>query len=373
MLSAVTADVQEAILGEDPTEGALRTVGLSVLLLVGTILCVLVAPGFALPVLAAFVAASAYGWTTHQAEMARLLTLVATVLTVLTVTFITVYLFLSAAPAFAAHGLDLLTIPIVNGEPQWFLWLDFLLPAADSIWNPRAGVYSLVPLIWATIIVTTIAGLIAGPLGVMGALFISEVASDRLREIIKPGIEILAGIPSIVFGFIGFIVLNGFIQKSFLDDGASYLIAGLVVGVMALPTVVSVAEDALASVPNSMSDGAAAMGATRWQTMKSISVPAASSGISAAIILGLGRAIGETMAVAAILGAVVQPTVPLFDMFDASSTLTSAIAHNYGSASASTVDVLFVAGVLLFVIVAGMSVVSQYIERRISEQMQGQQ
>jgi phosphate transport system permease protein len=373
MLSAVTADVQKAILGEDPSEGALRTVGSSLLLLVATLATIFVAPGFALPVLAAFIVVTAFGWSTHQAEMARLLTLVATILTVLTVTLITVYLFVSAAPAFSAHGLDLLTIPVVNGEPQWFLWLDSVLPSADSIWNPRAGVYSLIPLIWATVIVTTIAGLIAAPLGVMGALFIAEVASDRLREIIKPGVEILAGIPSIVYGFIGFIVLNGFIQKSFLDDGASYLIAGLVVGVMALPTVVSVSEDALSSVPSAMSDGSAAMGATEWQTMKSISVPAASSGISAAIILGLGRAIGETMAVAAILGAVVQPTVPLFDVFDASSTLTSAIAHNYGSASASTVDVLFVAGVMLFVIVAGMSVISQYVERRINEKLRGQQ
>jgi phosphate transport system permease protein len=373
MLSSVTAEVQDAILGEDPSEGALRTVGLSVLSLVASLLCIFLAPGFALPVLAAFVVVTAFGWRTHQAEIARLLTLVATILTVLTVTLITVYLFFSAFPAFTAHGIDLLTIPILESGPQWFFWLDFVLPTAETIWNPRAGVYSLIPLIWATVIVTTIAGLIAAPLGVLGALFIAEVASDRLREAIKPGVEILAGIPSIVYGFIGFKVLNGFIQKSFLDDGASFLIAGLVVGIMALPTVVSVSEDALSSVPDAMRDGSAAMGATSWQSMKSISVPAASSGISAAIILGLGRAIGETMAVAAILGAVVQPTVPLFDMFDASSTLTSAIAHNYGSATESTLDVLFVAGVMLFVIVAGMSVISQYVERRINRKLQGQQ
>ena len=373
MLSTVTTDVQDAILGEDPSEGALQSVGLSLLTLVASLLCIFLAPGFALPVLAAFVVVTAFGWQTHQAEIARLLTLVATVLTVLTVTLITVYLFVSALPAFGAHSLDLLTVPILDSGTQWFFWLDLVLPTAESIWNPRADVYSLIPLIWATVIVTSIAALVAAPLGVLGALFIAEVASARLREVIKPGVEILAGIPSIVYGFIGFIVLNGFIQKSFLDDGASYLIAGLVVGVMALPTVVSVSEDALSSVPDSMRDGSAAMGATNWQSMKSISLPAASSGISAAIILGLGRAIGETMAVAAILGAVVQPTIPLFDMFDASSTLTSVIAHNYGSATESTLDVLFVAGVMLFVIVAGMSIVSQYVERRINRKLRGQQ
>ena len=124
--------------------------------------------------------------------------------------------------------------------------------------------------------------------------------------------------------------------------------------------------------PDAMGDGAIAMGATEWQTMKSISIPAAFSGISAAIILGLGRAIGETMAVAAIMAAGVGLADPLFDFFDASATLTSLIAVNYGSASESTLDVLFVAGVMLFVIVAGMSIVSQYIERQMKQKLKGQ-
>ncbi|MEA5386356.1 ABC transporter permease subunit [Haloarculaceae archaeon H-GB2-1] len=142
---------------------------------------------------------------------------------------------------------------------------------------------------------------------------------------------------------------------------------------MALPTVVSVGEDSLSSVPSSMKDGSVAIGATQWQTMKSISIPAAFSGISAAIILGIGRAVGETMAVAAIMAAGVGLANPLFDVFDASATLTSLIATQYGSASESTIDVLFVAGVILFVIVGTMSVASQYIEQQMKKKLKGQQ
>ncbi|QIO21679.1 phosphate ABC transporter permease subunit PstC [Haloarcula sp. JP-L23] len=372
MIDDVRTNTRETILGGDATEGSLLAVGASAATLAATILVFLFRPAIAVPMVGAFIFVTALGWVTYQAEIARLLTLIATVLTVLTVTFITIFLFASAFPAFVEHGLGLLLVPIQGGEVRWFFWLDAVLPTSTSYWNPAGGAYSLIPAIWGTVMVTLIAGAIAGPLGLFGALFIAEVASDGLREIIKPGVEVLAGIPSIVYGFIGFQVLNGFIQTSFLDDGASFLIAGVVVGVMALPTVVSVGEDALSSVPDAMGDGSIAMGATRWQTMKSISIPAAFSGISAGVILGLGRAIGETMAVAAIMAAGVGLANPLFDVFDASATLTSLIAVNYGSASESTVDVLFVAGVMLFVIVAGMSVVSQYIERQMREKLRGE-
>ncbi|WP_254279760.1 phosphate ABC transporter permease subunit PstC [Haloarcula marina] len=371
MIDDVRTNTRETILGGDAAEGSLLAVGASAVTLVATIAVFLFRPAMALPTLGAFAFVTAIGWVTYQAEMARLLTLVATVLTVLTVTFITIFLFASAVPAFVEHGLGLLLIPEQNGEPIWFFWLDAVLPSAETYWNPLSGAYSLIPMIWATVVVTVIAGAIAGPLGLFGALFIAEVASDGMRELIKPGVEVLAGIPSIVYGFIGFQVLNGFVQTSFLDDGASFLIAGVVVGIMALPTVVSVGEDALSSVPDSMGDGSIAMGATRWQTMKSISIPAAFSGISAAVILGLGRAIGETMAVAAIMASGTLFADPLYDIFDANATLTSLIATQYGSASESTIDVLFVAGVMLFVIVAGMSVVSQYIEQQMKAKLRG--
>jgi len=373
MTEDISTTEGEAVSSGDRVDGSTLAVGTIATTLVATILVFLFRPALALPMLLAFVFVTVVGWVTYQAEVARLLTLVATVLTVLTVAFITFFLFVSALPAFLEHGTGLLLIPEQGGEARWFFWLESVLPSDSTYWNPLSGAYSLIPMIWATVVVTVIAGAVAGPLGLFGALFIAEVASDRMREVIKPGVEILAGIPSIVYGFIGFQVLNGFIQTNFLDDGASFLIAGVVVGVMALPTVVSVGEDALSSVPQSMGDGSVAMGATEWQTMKSISIPAAFSGISAAVILGLGRAIGETMAVAAIMASGTQFANPLFDVFDANATLTSLIATQYGSASDSTIDVLFVAGVMLFVIVAGMSIVSQYIERRMQRKLKGQQ
>ncbi|MBX0295545.1 phosphate ABC transporter permease subunit PstC [Haloarcula nitratireducens] len=373
MIDDAQNSARELLLGGDATEGSAWAVGASGAALLATLAVFLVRPAIAPLVFGAFLVVTAIGWVTYQAEIARMLTLIATVLTVLTVTFITIFLFARSVPAFLEHGLGLLLIPEQNGQARWFFWLDAVLPSGYPYWNPSSDAFSLIPMIWATVVVTIIAGSIAGPLGLFGALFIAEVASDGLREVIKPGVEVLAGIPSIVYGFIGFQVLNGFIQKSFLDDGASFLIAGVVVGVMALPTVVSVGEDALSSVPEAMGDGSIAMGATKWQTMKSISIPAAFSGISAGVILGLGRAIGETMAVAAIMASGTQFADPLFDIFDANATLTSLIATQYGSASESTIEVLFVAGVMLFVIVAGMSVVSQYIEQQMQEKLKGQQ
>jgi len=359
MRDGLITSTRVVLTGEDASEGSLVTVGASALTLVATILLFLFRPGFALPVLGGFLLVTAVGWRAHQAEIVRMLTLVATVLTVITVAFITYFLFASAFPAIEEHGLGLLTVPVQNGEIRWFFWLESILPTADSFWNPSSGAFSLIPAIWATV-------------GIFGALFIAEIASDRIREIVKPAVEVLAGIPSIVYGFIGFAVLNSFVQDAFLDDGASFFIAGLVVGIMALPTVVSVAEDALSSVPDSMSDGSVAMGATEWQTMKSISIPAAFSGISAAVILGLGRAIGETMAVAAIMAAGTGFPKPLYDVFGQGVTLTSRIATSYGDASDSTLEVLFVAGVMLFAIVATMSVIAQYIERRMQEKLKGQ-
>jgi phosphate transport system permease protein len=367
---------KRAFFGQDPEPGELVVGSVSLLSITGVIVTFLGPNELVVYPLTVFVLTTAIGWVSYQERVARILTLVATIATVLTVGFITYFLFESAWPAIQEHGWGLFAVPLdANGNPRWFFWLESLLPEAVSTtgWNPAGGAFSLVAATWSTIVVTIIAGLIAGPLGILGALFIAEVASDTLREFIKPAVEILAGIPSIVYGFIGFAVLNNFMREAFLANGPTFLIAGIVVGVMALPTVVSVAEDALSSVPSAMNDGAIAMGATEWQTMKSISIPAAFSGISAAIILGLGRAIGETMAVAAIMAAGTSFALPLYDVFDSSVTLTSRIATSYGDASDATLEVLFVAGVMLFLIVATLSVTAQYIERRMKRELQGQE
>jgi phosphate transport system permease protein len=230
----------------------------------------------------------------------------------------------------------------------------------------------MVPMIHGTIMVTVIATLVAGPLGVAAALFISEIAPTRVRELIKPGIEILAGIPSIVYGFIGFTILSPWVKGQFDIVGqGTYLFVGIIVGLMALPTVVSVAEDALNSVPESMKQGSLALGTTDWQTMTTITLPAAFSGVSAAVLLGVGRAIGETMAATVMLRNSPALPDPLYNVFYGYDTLTSLIASHYGSAHGMHMNALFVAGVILFVTVLCLSVGSQLIEAHMQRELGG--
>jgi phosphate transport system permease protein len=312
-------------------------------------------PGAVVGPLLAFAGATAYGWLAHRSLAARALTFVATVSTLFVLGLIVVFLFREAWHAFDAHGLALLT------------------RSSGRLWAPGLNALSLFPAVVGTVMLTVVAVAVAAPLGVGGAVFLSEVASDPVREVVKPGVEILAGIPSIVYGFLGFTVLSNFFRDALLDSvKGSFLLAGLVVGVMALPTVVSVAEDALSSVPDAMQDGSVALGATDWQTTKSVSLPAALSGVSAAVLLGIGRAVGETMAAAAILGASYELPVPFFDAYDEGQTLTTLIANFYGNASETALDALFAAGVVLFVVVSGLSIASQVVEARMTERLGGE-
>jgi phosphate transport system permease protein len=220
--------------------------------------------------------------------------------------------------------------------------------------------------------VTIVATLVAGPLGVAAALFLSEIAPPVVREFVKPGVEILAGIPSIVYGFLGFVILGPWVSDQFDIVGqGTYLFVGIVVGLMALPTVVSVAEDAINSVPETMKSGSLAMGTTDWQTMTSITIPAAFSGVSAAVLLGVGRAIGETMAATVMLRNEPKIAEPLYNVFYGYETLTSVIANKYGSAVGLQESALFVAGIILFVSVLFLSIGSQMIEAHMHEKLGG--
>ncbi|MFB6140013.1 MAG: phosphate ABC transporter permease subunit PstC [Halosimplex sp.] len=298
-----------------------------------------------------------YGWVRDQAVTARALTLLATVSTVLILGLITVYLLVKALPTFQRMGLGLL----VGGAPYW---------------DPGSDVYVLGPMIWGTLVTTLIATAIAGPLGVAGAIFIAEIAPGRVRDVVKPAVEMLAGIPSIVYGFIGFNLINpammDYLEVSTLG---SLFGVGVVIGVMALPTVVSVAEDAVTSVPAELQDSALALGATDWQTIRNVVVPASFSGLSAAVLLGVGRAIGETMAATVMLGHVKEFPEPFYNVFGNTETLTTLIASQYGSATgdASFTSALFAAGVVLFVTVLVLSVASWRIERRMRARFGGEQ
>ncbi|MFB6138192.1 MAG: phosphate ABC transporter permease subunit PstC [Halobacteriaceae archaeon] len=324
--------------------------------LVAALLCPLVVDaGYVVVPFATFLLAAGYGWVRHRSATAHALAFVATVSTLLVLGLVVVFLFQRAAPAFEEHGVALLT------------------SSSGRLWSPGTGELSLLPAMVGTLMLTVVAVLVAAPLGVAGALFVNEVAPDRIRGLVKPGIEVLAGIPSIVYGFLGFTVLSNFFRDAMLDPvKGSFLLAGLVVGVMALPTVVSVAEDALDSVPDATKDGSVAVGATDWQTMKSVSLPAALSGVSAGVLLGVGRAVGETMAAAAILGSSYEFPMPFFDAYDEGQTLTTLIANFYGNASEGGLEGLFAAGVVLFVVVSALSVTSQVVERRMADRLGGE-
>jgi phosphate transport system permease protein len=212
---------------------------------------------------------------------------------------------------------------------------------------PQLGI---LPLILGSLLVTFGAALISIPIGVGCAVYIAEIAPARIKEVLKAGIELLAAIPSVVLGFIGMVTLVPLVKSAFhLPTGLTALSGSIMLAFMAMPTIVSVAEDALYSVPKNYKEGAFALGATHWQTIWRVLLPAASSGIVAAVMLGIGRVIGETMAVMMITGnAAVIPQSILAPV----RTLTATIAAEMGEAVVGSEHyfALFAIGIVLFVI-----------------------
>jgi len=236
-------------------------------------------------------------------------------------------------------------------------------------WRPSAGSYGAVPLITGTVMVTLGAILFALPLGLGSAIFISEVAPKRLRNILKPICEVFAGIPSVVYGFFGLIVLVPMLRGLFPDHllfGTSWLAGSIVLGIMALPTIVSVSEDAMRAVPRSYREASMAMGATRWETTRRVVVPAAISGIAAATILGIGRAIGETMAVMMVTGNSPIIPAPLWNFFEMLRTITATLALEMPDVvSGSThYSALFLLALILMLMVLAINYAAKVIIRR---------
>lgn len=220
-------------------------------------------------------------------------------------------------------------------------------------WYPTESHFGLPPLILGSVLVTLGAAIIAVPTGVLAAIFVAEVAPRWLREILKPMIEVVAGIPSVVLGFIGMIALSPLVRVAFnVPTGLTAFTGALILAYMALPTIISVAEDALDAVPKSYRDAALALGATRWQTIWMVTVKAARSGILTAIMLGIGRAIGETMAVMMVTGNAPVMAIKLGSIFSPVRTMTATIAAEMGEVANGSVHyhVLFFIGLLLFVI-----------------------
>lgn len=222
---------------------------------------------------------------------------------------------------------------------------DFLF---SSDWEPMAGKFGIYPMIVASLWVTLGAMLVGAPLGVAGAIFLNEFVPRSVMRIVKPTIELLAGIPSVVYGFIGVVVLAPLIRQYAGGPGLSVLAASIILGIMILPTVISISTDAIMSVPSYYREGALALGATRWQSVHMVTLRAARSGIIASIILAMGRAIGETMAVIMVAGNTVK--IP-HSALDSVRTLTANIAMEMQYATGPHRQALFATGVVLFVVI----------------------
>jgi len=250
-------------------------------------------------------------------------------------------------------------LPIFLDTPPWEFFF-------GTKWYPvsEPPTFGIMPFFVSTLWVTLVATAISVPVGVACAAYLAEVAPDKVRETVKPIIELLAGIPSVVMGFIGLMLLSPLVQSTFnLNTGLCGLSAGIMLALMSLPIIVSVSEDALRAVPDQFRQASYALGATRWETIIHVSIPAALSGITAAVMLGVGRAIGETMTVLMVAGGAlatpVSPTEPMMPM-------TAAIASGIGNAVRGGLQyqALFAIGLVLFILTLAVNVIADRVLER---------
>jgi phosphate transport system permease protein len=238
-------------------------------------------------------------------------------------------------------------------------------------WQPGIGKYGIWPLVTSTLITSLIAMTISLPLGLASALYLSEYASPKVRSTLKPILEILAGIPTVVYGFFALLFVTPILQSIFGKDNIevyNMASAGLVMGIMILPLISSMSEDAFSAVPRPLREAAYAMGATKLETSLQVVLPAALSGIGAAVILGISRAIGETMIVAVAAGSGPKFT---FNPFQAAETMTGNIARiSGGDLSYGSIDYtsLFAIALMLFLVTLVLNLISQWVVQRFREQ-----
>lgn len=260
--------------------------------------------------------------------MAKAVFALAAFISIAAVALICLFLFANGIPAMAEIGLP-----------------EFLF---GDTWRPSSDEFGIFPMIIGSLYVTAGALVTGVPIGILTAIFLSRFAHARFARILGDGVELLAGIPSVVFGFFGLMVIVPFIRDYMPGRGLSLLAAALILGIMILPTVITVSKSALDAVPRSYYEGALALGADHERSVFFIVVPAALSGIMAAVVLGIGRAIGETMAVVMVAGN--QPVIPL-SIFDGVRTLTANIVLEMGYAADLHRGALIATGVVLFVFV----------------------
>jgi phosphate transport system permease protein len=246
--------------------------------------------------------------------------------------------------------------------------MDFI---TNTQWNPGAegpqGLYGLLPLLVSTLLVTLGAMLLAVPIGIGTAVFISEYTSPRVKNILKPAVEMLAAIPSVVIGFLGIVIIGPGIAGTFgLNNGLNAMNGAILLAMMALPTIITVAEDALHAVPADLKEASYGLGAGKWTTLYRVAVPAARPGIIAGVMLGMGRAIGETMTVLMATGnALSFPT----GFFDSVRTITATIAIELGEVPHQTTHYygLFALALVLFLITLAVNTIADRISHRIRQ------
>ncbi|MGQ9688820.1 MAG: phosphate ABC transporter permease subunit PstC [Desulfobaccales bacterium] len=254
---------------------------------------------------------------------------------------ITVFIFWEGVPLIAHAGLK-----------------NFLL---SNYWAPTRGHFGILAMIVSSLLVTLGAMVLGVPLGLACAIVLAEFSPQLVKAILKPTLELLAGIPSVVYGFLGVVWLVPLIRDHLGGPGLSLLAGSIILGIMILPTIISISIDALSAVPDLYRDGSIALGATNWQTVRRVVLPAASSGIVTAIILGMGRAVGETMAVIMVAGNALKiPT----SILDPVRTLTANIALELAYASGRHREALFATGIVLFIIILILNLTATVITRR---------
>lgn len=269
----------------------------------------------------------------------------------LTVAFITFFIFWRGLPLFQKVSL-------------WeFLFDTYWMPT-----DPESPGYGVLPFIVGSFYVTFVALGIGVPIGLACAVFLAELAAGRLARMLRSVVELLAGIPSVIYGFFGIVVISKGVRGLFGGTGYCVLSASIILAIMILPTIINISEVSIRSVPRDFKEGSLALGATHWQTISRVLLPAARSGIAASIVLGIGRAVGETMAVLMVAGnAPIMPTGLLSKV----RTLTMNIITDMGYASGDHMTALFTTGIVLFVFIMVLNLTVNQLSRNKIEKAEG--
>lgn len=267
--------------------------------------------------------------------------MLAACMAILSVLLICVFLFANGTPAFQKIGV-----------------LNFL---TGTKWAPGNNIYGIAPMIIGTIYVTAGAIIVGVPIGIMTAIFMAEFCPAWLYKFLKPAVQLLAGIPSIIYGFFGLVVLVPLVSQLFSVSGKNILTASVLLGIMILPTIISISESAIRAVPGSYYEGARSLGATHEEAVFTAVVPASKSGILAGVVLGIGRAVGETMAVIMICGN--QPAIPE-GILSGVRTLTANIVLEMGYAADLHREALIATAVVLFVFILLINFIFSALKRR---------